>query len=377
MKVLHVYATLRQQNGVTAVIMNYLRHIPRESVQIDLLVYPDSEPDMVALAESLGAKVFFMPKLGMRSLLRFSAFLRLFFADHPYDIVHSHFNQIDTFLFPAARAHGVRHCISHSHNTKLSDYRLRAIRNRLMCWNIARNADTLAACSEAAGVALYGKAFATSPRKLILRNGIDVAVFSFDSLAREKIRTEFHVAPNEILLGHVGSFRPQKNHEFMLRLLKRLLDKQKGFKMLFVGGGGRVEAMRQLAVQLGVEERVIFAGSRADVSAILSGMDFFLLPSLYEGFGISLLEAQISGLPCFASTEIPREVACTNLVRFLPLSNGCGPWVDSIVQMPCSPRKSRVAEVQDAGYDIRQIAPSLGRFYHHVLFSPVVSSISP
>ena len=222
MKVLCVYATLRQRNGVTAVIMNYLRHMPKDGLQVDLLVYSDSEPGMVSLAESLGAKVFFMPKLGLKSFRRFSAFLDAFFAGHPYDLVHSHFNQVDFALFPAARRHGVRHCISHSHNTKLADYPLRALRNRLLCRNIARNADTLAACSEAAGRALFGKAFADSPRKLIVRNGVDVARFAFNPSAREKIRREFHVAPGEILLGHVGSFRPQKNHGFLLRLFDKL-----------------------------------------------------------------------------------------------------------------------------------------------------------
>ena len=370
MKVLYVYATLRQRNGVTAVIMNYLRHMPKEGLQIDLLVYSDSEPDMVSLAESLGTKVFFMPKLGLKSFRRFSSFLDAFFTDHPYDIVHSHFNQVDFALFPAARRHGVRHCISHSHNTKLSDYPLRAVRNRLLCWNIARNADTLAACSEAAGEALFGKVFSSDPRKLVVRNGVDIPRFSFDGQARHAIRDEFRVAPDEILLGHVGSFRPQKNHAFMLRLLNRLLKHSDRFKLCFVGNGGLWEHIRETAENMSLSDKVVFAGSRPDVPKILSAFDIFLLPSLFEGFGISLVEAQISGLPCLASSRVPREVAFTDMVRFLPLGRNGSPWVDAVLDIRPGERTSHAAEAFAAGYDIAAAAESLAEFYRRKAVSP-------
>lgn len=362
MNVLYVYATLRQRNGVTAVVMNYLRHLPKDGLHVDLLVHSDSEPAMVDLARSLGAEVFFMPKLGLKSFRRFTSFLRGFFAGRPYDIVHSHFNQVDAFLFPAARAHGVRHCISHSHNTKLSDYPLRALRNRLLCWNIARNADTLAACSEAAGIALFGPSFASSPKKLIVRNGVDVAKFAFNPAAREKIRREFRVGPDEILLGHVGSFRPQKNHAFLLRLFDRLCKESARYKLLMAGDGPRLEEMRRMASELHLADKTLFAGSRTDVSDLFSAMDLFLLPSFYEGLPVTGIEAQASGLECLFADTVTREADLTG-VTFLPLGPDPQNWISAIRSAPARRHPEFAGLVSGAGYDIGAEAMKLAAFY--------------
>lgn len=362
MNVLYVYATLRQRNGVTAVIMNYLRHLPKDGLHIDLLVYSDSEPGMVSLAESLGAKVFYMPKLGLKSFRRFSAFLDAFFAEHPFDIVHSHFNQVDFALFPAARRHGSRHCISHSHNTKLSDYKLRAFRNRLLCLNIARNADTLAACSEAAGRVLYGKSFADSPKKLIVRNGVDVAKFAFDPSAREKIRKEFQISPDEILLGHVGSFRPQKNHGFLLRLFDRLCRESERYKLLLVGNGSCEAEIRSMASELDSRDKIVFAGARTDVANIFSAMDLFLLPSLYEGLPVTGIEAQAAGLECLFADTVTKEADLTG-VTFLSLDPGQQNWISAIRSASARHHAEFAQRISDCGYDIGTEARKLADFY--------------
>ena len=362
LKILYVSDTLRQRAGITAVIMNYLQYITRDNIKIDLLVYEDSEPAMIQKAQDFGARVFFMPQLGIKSFFAFKVFMETFFSSHHYDILHSHFNQIDAIVFPIARKHGVRHCISHSHNTKLSDSKIRAFRNRLMCWNIARNADTLAACSEVAGRALFGSLFAHSPKKLIIRNGVDVETYKFNPIWRNKLRLEFGLANNELLIGHVGRFFRQKNHRFLIQVFSDLC-KRNRYKLIMVGDGPLRVPMQNLVNRMGLANKVIFAGSRSDVPAILSACDVFVFPSLYEGLGLALVEAQISGLPCWASNTIPREVAFTDLIRFLPLSTKSSFWAEAIHSTTFSQRRSRTRDAERAGYNIRGEAQALASYY--------------
>ena len=362
-KVLQVVDTLRQRSGVTSVILNYLRNIHSDGLQIDVLVGDRAEPEMVKAVEACGAEVFFMPMLGLTNAFKVVRHLNAFFATHPYDIVHSHFNQLDFLLFPAARRHGVKHCISHSHNVRLSPNRFRAFRNRLLCWNIARNADTLAACSEAAGVGLFGKSFVASPRKLIVRNGVIVQNYAFNPEARLRIRQEFHIAPEETLLGHVGGFRVQKNHPFLIHLFRQLCNLDFRGKLLLVGYGDELPKIQKMVSGFGLDSRVVFAGVRSDIPEILSALDMFVFPSLFEGLGVALVEAQISGLPCMTSTTVPREVAFTDLVRFLPLDRGYDVWTNAIMGADCGMRRSRMEEAVAADYEISRTAKRLADYY--------------
>lgn len=362
-KVLQVVDTLRQRSGVTSVILNYLRNIHSDGLQIDVLVGDGAEPEMVKAVEACGARVFFMPMLGLTNVFKVVRHLHAFFATHHYDIVHSHFNQLDFLLFPVARKHGVGHCISHSHNVRLSPNRFKAFRNRLLCWNIARNADTLAACSEAAGVGLFGRSFAASPKKLVVRNGVDVRDYAFDPEVRLRIRNEFHISPGETLLGHVGGFRAQKNHPFLVRLFRKLCDLDLRFKLLLVGYGEGLPKIQKMVSDFALDSRVVFAGARSDVPAILSALDMFVFPSLFEGLGVALVEAQISGLPCITSTTVPREVSFTDLVRFLPLNRGYDVWINAIMCTDCGMRRSHIEEAVAADYEISRTAKRLADCY--------------
>ena len=134
-----------------------------------------------------------MPKLSLRNFIYFKKFIKEFFKNHNYDIVHSHFNQIDGIIFPIVKKLNNSICISHSHNTKLSENFFKAFRNRLMCINIKRNADLWAACSETAGIALFGKKFKKSSKSLIIHNGIDCNKFIYNNFYREKIRNELNI----------------------------------------------------------------------------------------------------------------------------------------------------------------------------------------
>ncbi|HEY9542914.1 glycosyltransferase family 1 protein [Prevotella sp.] len=361
--VLYLLDSLKQRFGVTAVAMNYFRNIDPTKVQIDVVCFSDSEETIVNEIIAKGSKVFFMPKLGMRSIFDFKDFYVKLFTENKYDVVHSHFNQIDAIVFPIAKKYGVKHCISHSHNTKFSDYKLRAIRNWAMCLPLKRLADTWAACSVLAGEFLYGKNFSRSPKSLVINNAIDCDKFAYNKDVREQLRAELGVK-DEILLGNVGSLKIQKNHIFLLDIFHHLINKDRKhiYKLLIVGDGPLNEELKSKCIQLGIDRHVIWTGARKDVHRLLQAMDIFLLPSLYEGLPVIGIEAQASGVPCLFSDTITKEVDVCN-VTFLPINGNLDLWSNSISNLVSFKRIDVSAIVSKKKYDIRKEGERMIEFY--------------
>ena len=206
------------------------------------------------------------------------------------------------------------------------------------------------------------KTFADSPKKLIVHNGIDVARYAFDPLARDRLRREFRVGTDEILLGHVGSFRPQKNHGYLLRLFDRLCRDADRYKLLLVGNGSCEAEIRKLASELEARDKIVFAGARTDVADIFSAMDLFLLPSLYEGLPVTGIEAQAAGLECLLADTVTKEVDLTG-VTFLSLDPGQQNWISAIRSAPARHHAEFSGRISDCGYDIGTEARKLADFY--------------
>lgn len=363
-RVLYLIDSLKQRFGVTSVVMNYFRNIDPNEVRIDIVCYPDSEESIVNEIKSRGSNIFFMPKLGIKNIASFRRFYKDLFKKEYYDVVHSHFNQIDAIVFPIAKQYGIKHCISHSHNTKYSDYIFRSIRNWAMCLPLKYVADTWGACSILAGKFLYGKSFINSPKALVINNAIDYAKFSYNKSIREKVRTEFGFK-DEIVLGNVGSLKIQKNHTFLLDIFNHLIKNTNSsgrYKLLIAGDGPLADELKLKSKKLGICEHIIWAGVRNDVNELLQGMDIFLLPSLYEGLPVIGIEAQASGIPCLFSDTITREVDICN-VNFIPITNGPEIWISKIKDVSFNIRQD-VSEIFSAKrYNISEEGKRIAEYY--------------
>lgn len=365
-RVLYITDTFRQRSGITAVIRNYLTHFDWDKIQVDLLVNDTSEEEAVEQMRKLGANIFYMPVLGMRTISPFFKFIKSFFKEHHYDIIHSHYYQIDTLVFPIAKKHFNCKCISHSHSTKYSEYFIRGLRNRIMCWNIGDVADYWAACSNDAGIFLFGKSFQNSPKKLIVINGIESKEYEFDNQVREQKRNEFGIGNEEIIVGHIGRMAPPKNPLFLLDIFQELLKLNDKYRLMMVGNGPMESEVRDKATRLGLTDKIYFAGVRNDVPKLINAFDFFLFPSLYEGLGIVAVEAQANGLNCLVSDVIPSEVDLTGITR-LSLKAPASEWAQKINQIGFSRHENNVQKVVEAGYDIQIAANALYDFYSQII----------
>ena len=215
-------------------------------------------------------------------------------------------------------------------------------------------------CGEESGKWLYGEK--NKSRFIMLNNAIDAASYTYDLSKREELRRQLGLA-DKLVIGHVGRFNPQKNHPFLLDIFAALLKKESNAVLLLVGGGVGMSKMQEKVQELGIAEHVRFLGVRSDVADLMQAMDVFVFPSLYEGLGIALIEAQAAGLPCVVSDTIPHEAYLTDLVDSESLSAPAEKWAEKILAKRAIPRTDRQAEIAAHDFDITTEAVKLQEFY--------------
>ncbi|MBQ6833813.1 MAG: glycosyltransferase [Lachnospiraceae bacterium] len=312
-----------------SVIMNYYRHMDRSKIQFDFLCFIPCEDSYEDEIKELGGQVFFVSKPGSswESLKE----LWKFFSDHgvKYQFLHNHEVYLSFLLKPLARFGGIQRFIVHCHATRFSDRKIAAFRNAVLCIPIRFMKCDRFACSKAAGDFLYGNRARLSGRVFVYPNAIEVDKYRFDSKKRDSIRGMLNVSPDTFLIGHVGRFVPQKNHRFLVALLENICETNADAHLLCIGEGPLKEEIEEISNRMDLDCKISFLGHRDDVKDLLNAFDVFVLPSLYEGFPVSLVEACYNGLPCVIADTISDEIEYKKVYR-IPLEAPIGTWVNQI-----------------------------------------------
>ena len=309
--------------GVEQVVMNYYRHIDRSRVQFDFLVCKGSTRVPRKEIESLGGFVYTVPPYS--DYFDFQRALASLFRRQGWAIVHSHLNSLSVFSLRAAKRANVPIRIAHSHSTSgKGEYIKNAVKLGLRRFSNVYPTYRMA-CSNHAGEWLFGRKMDFE----VVPNAIELDKFVYRPAVRSAVRVELGIPDRAFVVGHVGRFMEQKNHHFLIHVFTNLLREVPDAYLLLVGEGELMNEIRSEVKKAGIAERVLFLGQRSDVGKLYSTFDAFCLPSLYEGLGMVAIEAQCSGLPCIVSTEVPREVALTESVQFLPLNN-VNEWVSAL-----------------------------------------------
>ena len=352
-RILHV-VTYMGRGGLETMLMNYYRAIDRTKVQFDFLTHRDFRADYDDEIEALGGRIYRLPNLNPFSKTYLGALDR-FFSEHPeYHIVHSHLDCMSGIPLKAAKKHGVPVRIGHAHNSNQprdAKYLLKLLYKR----EIARNATQLFACSEEAGRWMFGGA-----DYCVLNNAIDAVKYSYDIDTRTDVRRSLGLPEDGVVVGHVGRFDPQKNHSFLLNIFAQMPGDA---RLLLVGDGVLRHDAEQQAEKLGIRDRVFFMGVRSDVDRLLQAMDVFLMPSLFEGLPVSIVEAQAAGLPCLISDKVPIECRKTDLVTQISLAASPAEWAEAVLSAAKMPRRDTLEQIRKAGFDIKANAEWLMEFY--------------
>ena len=355
--------TIMNRGGAETMVMNYYRQIDRTRVQFDFMVHREERGAYDDEIEALGGRIYRMLPLHPALFRSYKKQIHQFFDQHSeYRIIHGHCSESGYFVYREAARRGIPVIIAHAHNS----HALFDAKWLFRTWFKHRMRPCLTdrfTCGRESAEWLFGKKGAK--QALLQNNAIDTNGYQFNPEWRKSTRKALHIADHIRLIGHVGRFDAQKNHQFLIEVMAKLVAKHPDYRLLLVGTGDLEARIREKVNQMGLNEFVIFAGTRADVPCILQAMDLFLFPSLMEGLSLSMVEAQCAGLPCVVSDTIPDEVKMTDLVDFISLQAPIESWCHTIEQRLSYPQDRTVyaAQIRQAGYDIRQNAQWLQTYY--------------
>ncbi|MBQ9860452.1 MAG: glycosyltransferase family 1 protein [Clostridia bacterium] len=362
------------RGGIETLIMNVYRQIDRSKVQFDFLAhYGKENADYNEEIRALGGRIYEMPVIKSTTKTYYGRFftycraLKKFFKEHPeYHVIHGHMTNTAAIYMPIAKKYGkVTHTIAHSHltETQKTVSWLTALGTNLLLKPIRKQATDYFACSEMAALWLFKQEDLDAGRVHVISNGVHTEKFDFSPERRRIVRQKLGIEEN-IVLGHVGRFFPQKNHTQLLDIFHHYHTMHPNAVLLLVGEGELKEEMQQKAERLGLGDSVRFLGLRTDVEDLMQGMDLFLMPSLYEGLPVVGIEAQAAGLPMVVSTEITEELNITGQVRFVGLEESPEAWTKAIDEALTGCERTSTAEtLKQAGYDIQTTAAFLQDFY--------------
>lgn len=369
-RILHVFGGMAR-GGAETYVMNVLRGIDRTRFRMDFLVHTTRECDYDAEIQSLGSSIIHCP-FNSQPWRYDREFRRILAQQGPYDVVHSHVYTFSGYVLRAASRAGVPIRIAHSHtDTSRNDGRAGLVRRgyiALMKSLVQRYATRGFGCSRNAVAALFGHNWESDPRWQVLPCTLDMSPFSVP-VQRSEVREELGIPNDAYVLGHVGSFREVKNHHFLVDVFAETAGRAPDTWLLLVGDGPLRPDVHQQVEALGLQDRVVFAGLRPDVPRLmLAGMDLFVLPSLYEGFGIVLIEAQAAGLPCVCSDVIPPEVdVLPALLRRRQLSAPAAAWAEAIMELreqsPIIAQSAALSQVMESPFSIGKGLGSLEQAY--------------
>lgn len=360
-RIIHLVSSLSKGSGVMSVIMNYYRNIERNNIQFDFCYFVERDNTYEEEIINLGGKTYYFSKPGFNN--KFKKELSIIFKNNinRYNAIHIHEVFLTAIIAPIAKKQGIKNIITHAHNTMYSDKLLSSIRNRLLCLPLKKHANYYFACSRAAGEFLYGKKHIDS-KVIVINNAIECEKYKFNNKIRNEIREKFNLE-NNFVIGHVGRFNEQKNHTLLIKIFKSVKQQVNNAKLILVGDGPLFSKIKEEVKELDLENDVVFLGKRNNISDLLSSMDVFLLPSLFEGLPVVGVEAQASGLPIVLSTAITKEIGLLNY-KYIDLKKTPEYWAKETLSIKQdNSRNQAYLEVKEKGFDIKQEAKKLEKIY--------------
>lgn len=351
MRVLQVITSMNI-GGMESIIMNMNRNM--KEVKFDFLLFDTGKKQFYEdEIKALGGNIYKVTPRRVDMLKNRKEMID-FFNTHHYDIIHIH--QGITYLLPLklAHKHKIKKIVIHNHgiDNKYKKGLFSIIRKLFILPYINSLATDFFACSELVVPELFTKKVIKNEKYRILNNAIDTNNYLYNEDVRNKIRNTLNLE-NEFVIGHVGKFDYQKNHEFIIELAKQLPD----YKFLLVGTGPNFDRIKMIK-----PNNVILYGSSNKVYDLMQAFDVFILPSRWEGLPLVSVEAQASGLPLILSDKITKEADITGNITYLPIDD-IDIWIKKIDSLKNFKRENKLRYIIDGGFDSKTEASKLEEFY--------------
>lgn len=360
-RILHVIGRMNRA-GAETMIMNLYRKIDRNKIQFDFVVHTEEKCDFDDEILSLGGKIYRVPRFKGSNILLYKRAWNNFFKEHKeYKIIHGHIGSSAAIYLKIAKKYGL-YTIAHSHNTEMGEG-IKGLMYKVFSYPTRYIADYFFACSDLAGLYRYGKKVVDGKNYSILKNTINSEEFIYNESIRIEKRKELGIK-NELVIGNVARFNVQKNHKYLIEIFRLINEKDSNTILLLVGDGEEKQFILEKINEYNLNNKVIFTGVRDDVNDIMQAMDVFVFPSLYEGLGVVLIEAQASGLPCIISKNIPNEACISDLVEKVDITTSdLQRWCNIILNKKKYKRRDMKDVLYQSGYDVNLEIDRLQKFY--------------
>ena len=362
-RVLHLFTTL-DNGGVESFLYNYYSNMNHKEIVFDFVVPGEKRGFLEDDIEGMNSHIYHVVLFKKHPFLQLKQLSNII-KNGNYDVIHCHGYKSFIGIVLGKKYH-ISNRIIHSHMAFVKESFISKIGRKIITFIIKKSSTDFFVCGLDAAKWLYGEKFYNSGNVKIINNAIDLDRFKFNSSNRNLFRKELHIS-DEILIGNVARLSKQKNQIYSLKIIKKLLDEKINAKLVLIGNGEDEELLKKEAKKLRVDSSTLFLGIRSDVNRLLSGLDIFILPSLYEGLPVVLAEVQASGLNCLVSNTVTDEIKVTDNIYYLPLNDDCANWVNYIKKICKQKKYDRIKNynnMKGGKYDIKCQSEELYKYYY-------------
>jgi len=363
-RIAHVIGSVAK-GGVESVVFNYYKFIDKSKYQFDFIIHNDSPYEISSDINALGCKIFKIPSY--KHLFSYLNALIEIFKKNNYKIVHSHMSTISVFTLFAAKKAKVPVRIAHCHATAgkgKGEFLRNIIKNILRIFSKLYPTH-LMSCSVNSGIWMYGKKAFLKGKVTVLNNAINHENFIFNKNIRNKTRNELCVS-DKFVIGNVGRFMPQKNHDFLIDIFNEIYKIDKKSVLILVGDGNLKKNIEDKIKRYNLKDNVLLMGCMDNIINLYHAMDVFVLPSLYEGLPVVLVETQMAGLPSVISDKITEEVKFSELINFVSLKKSAFEWAKIILDLKNYKKYDTTSDLNIKNYSIKNEVVKLENFYEQI-----------
>lgn len=365
LKVIQLNACNGLFGGIEALLVNVFKFIDKDKIIFDFLTCGKTTYDLYKkeIIEMNGTVNEIKYDNKFLSKLKLMKNLYMYLKKSEAKIIHINSSAFSIQLLVSfiSALVGIPIRIIHCHNFK-KDKKIKKILRKILKQILCFLGTDFFACSFEAAEWMFTDNIIKNNKYSIIKNGIEIGRFLYNEDIRKEYRKKLDIE-DKIVIGHIGRFQKQKNHEFLIKIFNKLYKYSNKYHLLLIGEGELENKIRQMVKKYKIENGVTFLGVRKDVENLYQAMDLFLFPSLFEGLGIVAIEAQTSGLQTIVSDTLPNEVKITNLLNFISLKKDEKEWAEIIKNIDFEKRKNLALEIKNTGYSIKDTSSFLEDYY--------------
>lgn len=329
---------LARKDGISTVILDNFSNFNNNKFEIYLVAAGKCDQLLINQFRTIGVHILYAPSR-KKHFFKYLKFLIAEFKKNNFDVLYVNGSSaMLAFELLIAKWSGCKRRVVHSHNTTCEH----PLIDRMLRPFFYHSYTRAIACGELAGKWLFEERIFT-----VIPNGRDFDVYKFDSNKRKTIRSQLGLKKNDFAIGNVGNFVPQKNHEFIIRMMRDLVKKNNFSQLFLFGEGPTKQGILNLTHEYGLDNHIKFMGNVNNIPDMLQAMDVMVLPSLHEGIPLVAVEWQMSSLPSILSNKISQECAYSNLVHFLPIDSNYSEWVNEVLKQKDFKRKSYSRDIAE------------------------------